>query len=229
MSGDPARAKDRAEDQEIGARLRQVTAGHSVTGVAGIARTSPNNWRRWLAGEGSADAKALARIADAFDVSLRWLLTGQGARDRAGADIQAEPDTIEVPMVAATASAGPGSFAVSETKVGDWPFPRAWFLARFGGPRESLKLIRVRGDSMLPELRDGDWVMVDTKMTARRSGLAVVLAGDELLVKRLRFEPGRVWIISANQAYEPVLLEGEDMNQLKIIGRVEWTSSLQPS
>jgi phage repressor protein C with HTH and peptisase S24 domain len=52
----------------------------------------------------------------------------------------------------------------------------------------------------------------------------VVSLNGELLVKRLQARPGLVILLSANPKYAPVTLQGDEIETLRIIGRVLWSS-----
>jgi phage repressor protein C with HTH and peptisase S24 domain len=82
-----------------------------------------------------------------------------------------------------------------------------------------LSAIRVEGDSMEPLLRSGDEIFVDrTRRTGE--GVFVVRIGDALHVKQIQASaPGRIALVSANDAYAPIELARDEV---EVIGRVVW-------
>ena len=85
---------------------------------------------------------------------------------------------------------------------------------------ERITCTRVIGDSMLPDIRDGDLVAIECGHTTPRAGSVFsVLTNDGLVVKRLRRMSGRWHLISDNPAYEPRPVTGDD----RILGQVAWT------
>lgn len=212
----------RPDDVAIGQRLRIAIGEMPVGEAAAVTGASANTFRRWMTGEVAADAKALAKIARACKVSLDWLLMGDVAGGASGPSAEGE-EMFAVPMESAAASAGAGATA-TEGRQADWMFPLAW-LKRSFGRIDGLRLIRVVGDSMEPDLSDGDWVMFDRHRTELRDGLHAVLLDDSLLVKRLQVEGRRVRLISRNPDYPPILLPAEEVDErLRVRGRVVWSS-----
>ena len=127
-------------------------------------------------------------------------------------------DFLAVPRLALDASAGPGAFSAEEISFDSFRFSRRW-LREMGLDGANLSAIRVEGDSMEPTLRSGDEIFVDRNKRAGE-GIHVVRIGDALHVKQVQASaPGRITLISANDAYAPIeLAQGE----VEVIGRVVW-------
>ena len=127
-------------------------------------------------------------------------------------------DFVAVPRLALDASAGPGSFSAEEISFDSFRFSRRW-LREMGLDGADLSAIRVEGDSMEPTLRSGDEIFVDRNKRVGE-GIHVVRIGDTLHVKQVQASaPGRIALISANEAYAPIELAREEV---EIIGRVVW-------
>ncbi|WP_121116715.1 S24 family peptidase [Croceibacterium ferulae] len=128
---------------------------------------------------------------------------------------------VELDRMAIEASAGPGSVGAQETSFDTMMFSRRW-LREQGLDPTKLSAIRVSGDSMDPLLKDGDEILVDRTPRPFREGIHVLRLGEVLNVKRLQVgKPGRVLLISANPAYEPIEVAQDEVD---IIGRVVWKS-----
>lgn len=79
-------------------------------------------------------------------------------------------------------------------------------------------VLRVRGDSMIDEhIMPRDYVVIKPQAAAENGDLVAVLLGDEATVKRIQFKNGRVHLIPANSAYEPIEVNREDS---RVIGKV---------
>ena len=127
-------------------------------------------------------------------------------------------DFVAVPRLALDASAGPGSFSAEEISFDSFRFSRRW-LREMGLDGADLSAIRVEGDSMEPTLRSGDEIFVDRNKRVGE-GIHVVRIGDTLHVKQVQASaPGRIALISANEAYAPIELA---RTEVEIIGRVVW-------
>ena len=128
-------------------------------------------------------------------------------------------DWIEVPRLPLGASAGQGALGDAEIPFDSFRFSARW-LREHGLEAAQLSAIAVEGDSMEPELRDGDEILVDRTPRSLRDGIHVVRLGDALLVKRLdTTRPGRIILLSANEAYPPLEVA---LEEIEVIGRVVW-------
>ena len=152
------------------------------------------------------------KLADFFAVAESEL----GAPEDRG---EARGDYVEIPRLPLEASAGPGATAAQEIPFDSFRFSRRW-LREQGLEPGQLSAIRVMGDSMDPLLRDGDEILVDRTPRAFREGVHVVRLGEALHVKLLQaVPPGRLRLISKNDAYEPVDVAMADVD---VVGRVVW-------
>ena len=157
-------------------------------------------------------------IAAAFGVNPVWLKTGSGPVYQ-----NEQASTVLVPKVAAKACAGGGSFELSDTIVDELPFDRSW-LSKKGNPGRMVAM-EVIGDSMSPELEPGDNILIDQSQNqVADNNLYVVGLADNIQVKRVQIRPGLVVLFSTNQRYSPVTLQGDEIDTLRVIGRVLWSS-----
>lgn len=146
----------------------------------------------------------------------------------AGPGLPLHPDApgcelIMVPKVTARLSAGGGSFEVETEVKGLYAFQAAWLRAK--GKPEDLVLMEVTGDSMEPEIRNGDTVLIN-------QGQREVLAGkvyavgieDTVVVKQVERLPGKLVLRSTNPAHPQVEINmsGDLASTVRIIGRVIW-------
>ena len=84
---------------------------------------------------------------------------------------------------------------------------------------EAIVFIRAAGDSMLPDIRDGDLLAVDSSRVAPINGQVFVLRVEAgTVVKRLRRRGDRWHLVSDNPAYEPRPVMEDD----RIVGQVAW-------
>jgi SOS-response transcriptional repressor LexA len=156
-------------------------------------------------------------IASIFGLNPGWIKTGQGPVYQSGRE-----ETFFVPKLSARAGAGGGSFDVSQDVVDEIPFSAAW-VQKKGSPG-SMVIMEVVGDSMYPELEEGDNILVDeSQKFISSSGLYVMGLDDSLQVKRIQSQPGLVILLSANRNYPPVSLQGDEIDTLRVIGKVLWS------
>lgn len=168
--------------------------------------------------------------AERTGCNAHWLFFGQGPMylpEHAGEEAEAirpEVDMITIPLVEARLSAGTGSLEVNADTEGGHAF-RGDFLRRKGNPRRMV-LMRVSGDSMVPEIFDNDLVLLDQGQTEISPGrLYAVGFEDAIYIKRIDMLPGKIILRSVNPAYAPVTLDlrGDCAEQFRVIGRVLWS------
>ncbi|WP_165174490.1 helix-turn-helix transcriptional regulator [Desulfovibrio sp. ZJ369] len=184
------------------------------------------------------------KLCDATGISPHWLLTGLGPmlleEEEPGdkKDIQQFISTSEayalegiedgsgmlnVPLVKARLSAGQGSFEVEGEVEGYCAFSSA-FLRRKGNPA-SMVVMKVQGDSMQPEIMDGDAVLIDqSKKEVKLGRIYAVGFEDAIYLKRIDKEPGKIILKSVNPEYRPIVIElGEQtFDSFRVIGQILW-------
>lgn len=78
----------------------------------------------------------------------------------------------------------------------------------------------VEGDSMSPEIKNGDYVLVHSQDVIENGQIAVVVVDGEGLVKKIEMGEDHITLISINPYYPPRVFKEYDMNRVHIIGRV---------
>lgn len=166
-------------------------------------------------------------LAEHFDIAEHLLggpveVTSRAIFARAGL-VQRMTDYLLVPQLSVGASAGDGSEPGDETPVALVAFQASWLRGIAAGHPETLSVIDVKGDSMLPTLADGDQILVDSNdRERRRDGIYVLRTDEALLVKRLSLNPAtRRWTIRSDNGAYPSW-EDCDPAGITVVGRVVW-------
>ncbi|MES9996018.1 S24 family peptidase [Desulfovibrio aminophilus] len=167
-------------------------------------------------------ARWVLDLAQANGLNPVWLGGGRGTPRFAPA--VPEGDGFErVPKVRARLCAGGGSFETEGQVEGWYAFRADWLRAR-GNPA-SMVLMSVVGNSMEPEIREGDTVLVDqSRSDILAGGIYAVGVEDTVMVKRIEKLPGQLVLRSDNPDYDPVHLAGDQLDSVRVIGRVLWVS-----
>ena len=181
----------------------------------------------------------LLKIAAAAEVDLTWLITGENSGSTI--TIKATSETKEpsytheanpspssgyslIPVLNVEAAAGNGSVVSTEEVTDLYAYKRAWLRDELGADPNDLRIIKVRGDSMLGTLNPGELIFVDTREnTVSEDGVYVLRMDDGVMVKHVQRMPGRVLRVSSkNPIYEPFdIRPGEPAsNDVSVIGRV---------
>ena len=151
----------------------------------------------------------------------RWLETGTGMPRFGEAD---ECDGfVRIPKVLARLSAGGGSFETESRVEGYYAFRADWVRGR--GRPENMVLMSVVGNSMEPEIKEGDMVLIDQARTdVLAGGIYAVGVEDTVMVKRIEKLPGRLVLHSENTDYSPIHLQGDELANVRVIGKIMWVS-----
>jgi len=125
-----------------------------------------------------------------------------------GTEEQVDASPSYVPVVGRIAAGGP---VLAEQAVEDvFPLPR-----QLVGDGE-LFLLKVTGDSMIEAaICDGDFVVVRQQPVAENGEIVAAMIEGEATVKTLKRTDDALWLLPANQAYEPIRGDGA-----QILGRV---------
>ena len=192
---------------EIGKRLREVRRrlGIGIKTLAKEIGTSPGFISGVETGKNKPSQELTRHLALHYNVSIDWLLTGEGPMFREQRYIEV-PERVEldlrepifeigdvemanVPLHDIPAGAGGGGFLEHARIAELLPIPMK--LLPKGTNPKNLLAHEVRGESMIPTLYDGDIVVVDT--TNRHDAImwdgklvAMIDEDDDLVVKRLK-------------------------------------------
>lgn len=208
----------------MGERLRRARVDAGFATAADAARRfgwSPSTYTSHENDTRGLKAEVAARYARAFRVSPEWLLFGRGE------DATPEPRVVDadlVPVYNVQASAGGGVVVDDEYVLDRLAFPPGYLRHITKTNPAKLAIIGVKGDSMLPTLKDDDVVMVDTsKRDLSWGGIFVIkVDGDGLLVKRVSMGSRRGYfkIVSDNAAAWPAV--ERQIEDVEVVGRVIW-------
>lgn len=128
------------------------------------------------------------------------------------------PSLTMIPVIGCVRG-GPGGLAYEE-RLGEEP-------AQIKGRAEDYFYLKVVGDSMSPEINEGDLALVRIQPTAENNDLVVaVIKGefdDEGAIKKLNHYPSAIALTSFNPDYPPRFFAGKEMKRVTIVGKVVQT------
>ncbi len=139
---------------------------------------------------------------------------------------EGESGYVQVPWLEATASMGGGSVEVSKDIISHLSFRADWLRAK--GPAAYMSVINASGDSMHPTITDGSVVLINEMKPVQPSNgkIYFVRRGEEIFLKRLKVEKGRVTaLISDNGDIEDPL---EPTDDFEVIGKALWVAKELP-
>lgn len=201
---------------EVGRRFGEVLDLYATRVEAGkIAGKSDDQLRNYIAAASEPPMSTVARVAREKNVSLDWIISGQGtmfvieakgSRHIESSDIAAGladsrarythgHSMVEIPELDVRASMGEGGFTlevmrqnVAEHTRGTYGFPREGFIQLFGSEPENLYIIEAVGDSNVPEIWPGQRVIVDVSdRTPSPPGYFALWDGLAVVLKRVEY------------------------------------------
>ena len=90
-------------------------------------------------------------------------------------------------------------------------------------PLKNYDVIKVYGDSMEPFAQDGDAIVVDLDAEVKNGDIVIAnIGGDAYMKKFLRDNIHKeIKLTSLNSFYQDIVLKGAEIDQLKIVGKVQ--------
>lgn len=161
----------------------------------------------------------VVRATRVLNISPDWMMYEIGTMELVPAN------QVELEMVDIKASCG----SIGHVNFEDIPAVKkilvnaAWFRQNFGFYNaKDIKLISASGDSMSPEIDDGDVVFVDiSDNISFRDGIYLILVDDELFIKRIQRLTGhKIALVSTNKAYRDIEISTEGQIAIRVLGRV---------
>jgi phage repressor protein C with HTH and peptisase S24 domain len=199
----------------------QISSQNKLAIFLGINRAGITQAKK----KGTVPEKWILALYRKYGINPDWIETGRGKMfiaERDGSVIV--PEYKSAPYVKARLCAGDGSFEVDEESIQDYWMFRADWLNRKGSASHMI-LIDIYGNSMEPELKHGDTVMIDTSQRDILAGsISAVGIDDSIMVKRIEKHPGRLVLRSDNKDYEPIFVGRDEMDSVRIIGKIVWIS-----
>ena len=199
-------------------RLRESTTITSQANLAKSLRISRSAITQ-AKKKDSIPLKWIIELSRLYNVNPDWLEKGAGPKNL-------NQNTYheifqEVPKVKARLSAGGGSFETEPEIEEYYSFRKDWLSRK--GQAKDMVLMDINGNSMEPELKEGDTVLIDQSQKAILAGAiyAVGLA-DTIVVKRIEKRPKELVLLSENKRYPMMSFGGEELNSIRIIGKVIW-------
>lgn len=215
---------------QIIARMKEALGFHTQSALAdelGVRRAAVSDAKR----QNRIPAEWLLKLCRGRGLNPNWLETGQGdtyirpavvCEVRGGYGARSPEGYDFVPMVEAGFAAHGGGLETQPRVLALYAFRREWLLRK--GRVESMRLVRVTGESMEPTLEDNDMVLVDLSRTDILVGrIYAVRMDNEIVVKRLEKKPGKLVLVSDNRAlYEPLEIDLGEYVNVEVLGRVVW-------
>lgn len=161
----------------------------------------------------------LERIAKAIGTSAAYLMGWEDSPDaRFPSNIIPMPEMRKIPLLGNIACGAP---ILAEDHIEEYIDIPKHIPADFA--------LTCKGDSMInARIFDGDIVYIRQQEEVVNGEIAAVLIDDEATLKRIRLHSDRVILEPANPLYDPLVYRGEELNNIRILGKaVAFTSAVR--
>ncbi len=200
-------------------RVKQATGISSLNKISadlGVHRSSITQARK----RDSIPDKWILQLFRKHGLNPDWLEHGTGPQFLSSSE-DPEDEFVRIPKVRARLCAGDGSFEVGSEIEGYYSFRRDWLSKK--GTIGKMTLLDIIGNSMEPEFKDGDTILLDESQKEILAG-AVYAIGieDTIMVKRVEKHPSGLVLLSDNPKYGTIYQKEGDPNRVRIIGKVIW-------
>ena len=161
-------------------------------------------------------------IAQALDVDEAWLMGLDVPMERNATQTPTNiipfPEMRKVPLIGSIACGAP---ILAEEHIEDYVDIPKRVAADFA--------LTCKGDSMInARIFDGDIVYIRQQDSVDNGQIAAVLIDSEATLKRVKLYPDHISLEPENPQYRPIVLWGEEMNSVRIIGKaVAFTSAIR--
>lgn len=177
---------------------------------------SKSHLSQYVNGKSNPDNEKIFLLSKVFGVTEAWLLGYNVPRyERIENTGPQTPQGLKIPVLGTVAAEIPIS-AVEE--ILDYEeVPQSWKnQGEFFG-------LRIKGDSMKPDINHGDTVIVRKQSTANNGDVVITLVnGDDVTCKKFEKLDNGIILISNNSEYSPMYFSNEEVvtKPVVILGRV---------
>ena len=193
----PARIKSAREDLKLTKR--------ELAKRIGVHESSINKYEKGLVDIPLSKISELARV---LKVTEAYLMGWEEKSEQ-------PPQGLQIPVLGTVAAGIP--ISAVEDILDYEEVPQSWEnQGEFFG-------LRIKGDSMKPDINNGDTVIVRQQSTANNGDVVIALVnGDDATCKKLQKTDNGIMLVSNNSEYSPMYFSNEEVltKPVVIIGRV---------
>ncbi len=186
----------------------------------GVSKTTLGNYEK---GESEPTASVLDAYRHNFGANVLWIITGEGDMFSESATVTEGVDMVEIPLYDVQAAAGTGLIPREDRAKNTVAFSRA-FLRSIGAKPESCIMLEAKGESMLPTIPDGAFMIVDqSKTSIADDEVFVFRVGPGIKVKRANWRMDSMLELRSDNeenGYPPEIISSESADELAVIGQV---------
>ena len=180
---------------------------------------SKSHLSQYVNGKSNPDNEKIFLLSKVFGVTEAWLLGYDVHRyeriEETKINASLTPQSLKIPVLGTVAAGIP--ISAVEDILDYEEIPLTWQnQGEFFG-------LRIKGDSMKPDINNGDIVIVKQQSTAYNGDVVIALVnGDDVTCKKFEKLDNGIMLISNNSEYSPMYFSNEEVitKPVVIIGRV---------
>lgn len=189
---------------------KQMTL-EEVSRIVGVSRQTIQKYENGIISNIPSDKIEL--LAKALSTTPAYLMGWE--EEETGNPEKTSLDKLKIPILG-TVPAGIPISAIEDI-LGYEEIPQSM------GRLDGLFALRAKGDSMEPNILEGDIIIVQQQPSADSGDIVVALVnGDEATVKKIKITKSGIMLIANNAAYTPMFYTNKEVEELpvRIAGRV---------
>lgn len=192
-----------------------TASGYSYPELEKMTGVSKSSIQRYATGETKKiPIDFLEKLAEVLHTDIRYLM---GWEDDKPADTLTVLPAEKIHMIPVFGSVAAGFGAYASSDIIEYiPI----YIEHDHDVADTI-CITVKGQSMYPKIEDGDRIVVRRQESVDNGRVAVVMIGEEAVVKRVNFDGERLELTSFNPEYPPRIIEGEELANCRIVGLVQ--------
>lgn len=190
--------------KELGLTMKQIAE------AVGVSEATVSRWEGGQIANMRRDR--IKSYAEILRVDPNFIMTGEKKSENIFdiPNLMPLPKTYSVPLLGEIACGDP--ILAEQNIIDQIPVPEHIKGADFA--------LTCKGDSMInARIHDGDIVYIHQQPNVENGQIAAVLIENEATLKRVRRYENKIVLYPENPAYEPLIFTGEELENIKIIGR----------
>lgn len=191
--------------------LKRCEAYYDALGV----KIQKSDLSQYISGKVEPKQDKLSVLASALNVSEAWLAGYEVPQDNSQAPESPRPKMVKIPVLGDVAAGVP--IDAIEDIIGYEEIPEQW--THCG----EYFALRIKGDSMFPNIQNGDIVIVKSQPVADNNDIVIATVnGDTATCKRLKRYETELCLVSINPEYETMRFSTQEVESLPvtILGKV---------
>lgn len=213
------------EENDLSGKIRDLRARHGLTleqvaQQVGVGRSTVRKWETGLIANMRRDK--IEKLAKALHTTPGYLMGWEEEetqeRPALPSNVIPMPEMGKLPLLGAIACGEP---ILAEGNIEEYIDVPKHINADFA--------LTCKGDSMInARIFDGDIVYIRQQDTIENGEIAAVLIDNEATLKRVKLYDDHISLEPENPQYRPIVLWGEEMNTVRILGKaVAFTSMVR--